>query len=614
MLGYLRSGNKRTKAIFWALTVLTVFSFVIGFIFLAGMGRDPASRARMSGNVGSINGQGVTLTQWNSALDEARLAYRQRYGVDPQDRDIKQVEQQAWRTLVNERMFAQQARKAGLTVTDNEVLVGMRNNPPAVLASSPSFQTNGQFDMSKYQQALANPGNNWAPFEDMLREQLPVRKLQERLMSSLKLTQPELKQAFRERYDRVSATLVTVPAADSGKSSGSEAELTRVYDLYKTRMAAGARTQLEVLLLSKRYGADETKAALDMARSLFARAQQGEDFAQLARDYSEGPNAEHGGLIDRWLSPQELGGIVGAAIKVKKLGEVIEPVQEGGRVLLLKIMDPAKDTSSTKTPPPSPDAVKLSQIVIKVRPSPEEMRLQFKEAKAIADRAQSVGLSKAATEKGLATMKTGYYDQNNAPPQLFATPEAADWGLYAKKGAVSQVFEGQDEYVVVSVVMQHPAGPPSREEIGEQLKPIADAEYRVDLAKPRADQLAAAIKSGQTLEAAAKALGLTPTAVATTLGQPDPRLSGAPELLGMLFAAPRGKVLGPIRSSQGWLFARVDGMTAAPDTMFNDQLRGQLTNEIMSRRQRSFFDGLVEKLRVNAQVADLRGGQGGSGN
>jgi parvulin-like peptidyl-prolyl isomerase len=613
MLGYLRSGNKRTKAIFWALTILTVFSFVIGFIFLAGMGRDPEQRARMSGDVGSINGQGVTVAQWNSALDEARLAYRQRYGVDPQDRDIKQVEQQAWRTLVNERLFAQQAQKAGLGVTDNEVLVGMRNNPPAVLASSPSFQTNGQFDMSKYQQALANPGNNWAPFEDMLREQLPVRKLQERLMSSLKLTQPELKQAFRERYDRVNATLVTVPAADSGKASGSEAELSRTYDMYKTRMAAGARTQLEVLLAPKRYSPDETKAALDMARSLFARAQQGEDFAQLARDYSEGPNAEHGGLIDRWLSPEELGGMVGAAVKVKKPGEVIEPVQEGGRVLLLKIMDPAKDTSSTKTPQP-PGAVKLSQIVVKVRPSADEMRLQYKEVKAVADRAQTVGLSKAATEKGLSTMKTGYYDQNNAPPQLFATPEAADWGLYAKKGAVSPVFEGQDEFVVVSVVMQHPAGPPSRDEIGEQLKLISDAEHRVDLAKPRADQVAAAIKAGQTLEAAAKAAGLTTTAIATTLQQPDPHLSGAPELLGMLYSAPHGKVIGPVRSSQGWLFARVDGMTAAPDTMFNDQLRGQLTNEIMSSRQRAFFDGLVEKLRANAQVADLRGGQASSGN
>jgi parvulin-like peptidyl-prolyl isomerase len=614
MLTYLRSGNKRTKAIFWVLTVLTVMSFVGGFIFLAGVGRDPVSRARQTGSVGSINGQPVTTEQWRVALDEARLGYRQRYGVDPQDRDVKQVEQTAWRTLVNERMFAQQAKQAGLGVTDNEVLVGMRTNPPTVIATSPSFQTNGQFDMSKYQQALANPANNWAPFEDMLRQQIPVRKLQEHLMSSLKLTQPELKQAFRDRYDRVAATLVTVPAADSGHSGGSEAELAKVYDLYKTRMAAGARTQLEVLTIPKRYGADEIKAALDMGRSLYARAQQGEDFAQLAKDYSEGPNAERGGLIDRWLSPAELGGMVGEAIKVKKPGEVIEPVQEGGRVLVLKIMDPAKDTSSTKTPPPSPDAVKLSQIVIKVRPAPEELRQQAKDAKAIADDAQKVGLSKAATNKGLSTTKTGYYDQNNGPPQLFATPEAADWGLYAKKGAVSPVYEGQDEFVIVSVAMQHAAGPPSRDEMGEQLKMIADAEHRVDLARPRADGIAAAVKSGKTLEDAARAAGLPATAIAsltTNLQQPDPRLSGAPELLGMLFAAPRGKVLGPVRSSQGWLFARVDGMTAAPDTMFNDQLRGQLTNEIMSRRQRSFFDGLIEKLRTNAQVADLRG-QGGS--
>jgi len=352
MLGYLRSGNKRTKFIFAFLAVLTVASFVGGFIFLAGVGRDPVQRARMSGNVGSINGEGVTLSQWRAALDEARATYRQRYGSDPQDRDIKAVEQEAWRTLVNERMFAQEDRKNGLGVTDNEVLVGMRTNPPPVLLNSPTFQTNGQFDPSKYQQALANPGNDWTPFEEQLRSQLPVRKLQERLLASLKLTEPELKQAFRQRYDRVSATLVTVPAADSGHANASDADLAKIYDQYKSRMAAGARTQLELLTIPKHYAPEEIKAALDQGRSLYDRAVKGEDFAQLAKDYSEGPNAEKGGLIDRWLTPAELGGMIGAAVQAKPPGSIIEPIQEGGRVLLLKIMDPAQDTSKTKTPPP----------------------------------------------------------------------------------------------------------------------------------------------------------------------------------------------------------------------------------------------------------------------
>jgi len=606
MLGHLRSGNKRTKTIWWILTVVTVGSFLGGFVFLAGLGRDQGTRARMSGDVGSVNGEGITMTQWQGALEEARQAYRQRYGVDPQDRDVKTVEQQAWRSIVNERLFAQQAKQAGLGATDNEVVIGMRTNPPPMLLASAAFQTDGKFDPNKYQQALANPGNNWAPFEAMLRDQLPVRKLQERLLASIKLSQPELHQAFRDRFDRFTATLLTVPAADTGRSSGSEAELLAAYEKYKSRMAAGPRTQLEVLVSPKRFGAEETKAAMDMAKSLFERASKGEDFAQLARDYSEGPNAEKGGLIDRWLQPSELGPMVAAAVQVKKPGEVIEPVQEGGRVLLLKIMDPAQDTSKTKTPPPAPNAVKLSQIVIKVRPAPEDLRAQYKEVKAIADRARSVGLSKAATEKGMSTVKTGFYDSNNAPPQLFAVPEASDWGLSAKQGEVSPVFEGEDEFVVVQVATQHKAGPPGRDEIGDQLKMIADAEHRVDMSKPRADSVVAALKSGRSLEDAAKLVHLTSASVQGTRAQPDPRLAGSPELLGMLLGAPAGKVIGPVRSAQGWSFARLDGVTAAPDTLFNDQTKGQLTNEILQNRQRAFFESYVEKLRGGAQVADLR--------
>jgi len=606
MLGHLRSGNKRTKTIWWFLTVVTVGSFLGGFVFLAGLGRDQGTRARLSGNVGSVNGEGITTTEWQAAIEEARQQYRQRYGVDPQDRDVKTVEQQAWRSLVNERLFAQQAKQAGLGASDNEVVIGMRTNPPSMLLASAAFQTDGKFDPNKYQQALANPGNNWAPFEAMLREQLPVRKLQERLLASIKLSQPELRQAFRDRYDRFTATLLTVPPADSGRSSGSEEELRAIYEKYKSRMAAGPRTQLEVLVSQKRFGADETKAAMDMAKSLYERASKGEDFAQLARDYSEGPNAEKGGLIDRWLQPIELGSMVAAAIQVKKPGQVIEPVQEGGRVMLLKIMDPAQDTSKTKTPPPSPNAVKLSQIVIKVRPAPEDLRAQYKEVKGIADRARAVGLSKASTEKGLSTVKTGFYDGNNAPPQLFATPEAADWGLSAKKDEVSPVFEGEDEFVVVQVSTQHKAGPPARDEVSDQLKMIADAEHRVDLSKPRADSVVAALKSGRSLEDAAKLVHLTATATQGTRANPDPRLQGNPELLGMLLGAPAGRVIGPVRTAQGWSFARLDAVTAAPDTMFNDQAKGQITNEILQGRQRAFFESFVNKLMENAQVADLR--------
>ena len=80
MLGHLRSGNKRTKTIWWILTIVTVGSFLGGFVFLAGLGRDQGTRARMSGDVGSVNGEGITMTQWQGALEEARQAYRSAMG------------------------------------------------------------------------------------------------------------------------------------------------------------------------------------------------------------------------------------------------------------------------------------------------------------------------------------------------------------------------------------------------------------------------------------------------------------------------------------------------------------------------------------------------------
>jgi len=610
MLSYLRSGNKRKKLIWWILIVITAFTFVIGFSFFGGMG-DPGTKARLTGDVGSVNGSGITQAQYLTAVDEQRMAYRQRFGSDPADQDLKAVERDAWRALLNERMFAEEAKRAGLKATDGEVLVGMRTNPPTVLLAQPAFQTDGKFDANKYLGALANPqmGNTWEPFEDMLRQSLPVKKLQERLLASIKLTQPELQQAFRDRYERTTATLLLVPAADTGRSSGSEEVLAKTYETYKSRMASPSRTMLEVLAVPVVFADDETKAAMEMGRSLYERALRGEDFGQLARDYSEGPNATRGGLIDRWLAPNELGTMIGAAVQAKKPGELIEPLREGGRVMLFKIMDPAQDTSANRMPP-TPGAVKLSQIIIKVRPSAESFRKQHKDVQAIASRAKSVGLSKAATEKGLSTFKTGYYDQSNGPQQLLAVPEVSEWGLSASKGDVSPVYEGGDAFVVAQVAMQHAAGVPTREEVGEQLRLIADADARVEMAKPRADSVVAAIKAGRRLEEAASAVRLVAMPVMTTRQQPDPRLAGSPELIGMMLGAPAGQVVGPVRSSAGWLFVRKDAVFAPADSLLNDQLKGQLTNEILSQRQRRFFDGYIDKLRSKSEIADLRGAGG----
>ncbi len=313
MLRFLRMGNKRTKTIWWILIIVTVVTFLGGFVFIFGAGFDGSMTAQQSGAIGTVNGDPISREELQLAVTEQRANYLRQYNQEPQDRDARVVELQAWRSIVNQRLLAAQARDLGLTAYDPEVVHQPRTQPPPFIATDPAFQTNGQFDAQKYQAALMNPDANWSPIEAIVREQIPVRKLQERLLAAIKLSEPELRQAFADRFERVSGVVVHVPPSfDTARVVPTEAQLDAAWNAHKSRFYVPARPQLEVMMVPKKLGEEDIRAAKAVAQGVVDRARRGEDFAQLARDYSEGPNAEKGGTIDRAFQPGELAPFLGA--------------------------------------------------------------------------------------------------------------------------------------------------------------------------------------------------------------------------------------------------------------------------------------------------------------
>jgi len=602
MLRYLRMGNKRTKMIWWALIVVTVVTFVGGFVFLFGAGLDSSQRARISGSVGSVNGEKVTRDEYNAALEQQKATYQQQYNAAPTEQDQRVVELQAWRGIVSEHLMNDEAKRAGLDASDREVVLAMRSNPPAMLITSPAFQTNGKFDPNKYQAALANPGNNWSAIEELVRTQIPMRKLQERLISSLKISEPELQQLYRDQNERVSATVLQVPASMTAKvPPPTDADLQKTYEEYKSRFVSGARTQLEVLSVPRKYGQEELRQAREMAASLAERARKGEDFAQLAKDYSEGPGSDQGGVIPRVLTAQELGPELGPRLASLPVGGIADPVQDAGRYLVFKVVEKVPSGPNGAT-----GGLRIAQIVVKAKPSDAAMAEQRAEVQKIRDRAVRIGLGKAAAEKGLSTRKSEPFDYNSPPQSLFTVPQASEWALSQKVGAVSPVMEGVDEFMIVQVAEQNPAGPTARAAITEPLRQITELSERVQVSKPRADSVAALLRAGRSLEEAAKAVGLTTYKVeGMTRVQVDPRLSASDDLAGALFGAKPGQVVGPYRALNGWYFARLETKALLAPAPF-DSLKNQLSAQILQQRQRAFMNGYVAELREKAKVEDLR--------
>src|SRR5215471_3257313 len=286
MLKFLRIGNKRTKTIWWVLIIVTVVTFLGGFVFLFGIGLDTTRSAQSRGEIGVVDGSSISRIDYTNAVNDQRAAFQKQNGSDADADESRALETQAWRALVTQHLLSEQARRLGLKATDQEVVISLQSNPPAALAQAPAFQTNGQFDPKKYVSALRDPNNNWSPFETQARQSLPVRKLQERVLASLKLAEPELRRSYRDRYENIGLTVVQIsPSQQPNVPAPSDADVELVYQKYKSRFASGPRTQLELLMLPLKFTQEEIRAAREVAQGLCDRAKRGEDFATLVKDY-----------------------------------------------------------------------------------------------------------------------------------------------------------------------------------------------------------------------------------------------------------------------------------------------------------------------------------------
>ncbi len=77
--------------------------------------------------------------------------------------------------------------------------------------------------------------------------------------------------------------------------------------------------------------------AEELAQQLADRARKGEDFAELAKEYSDGPSGERGGELGTWTKGRMIPEF-DAAIETLKIGEVSDPVETpfGYHVILRK--------------------------------------------------------------------------------------------------------------------------------------------------------------------------------------------------------------------------------------------------------------------------------------
>jgi len=255
MLNFLRSKNTQ-KPIFIGLIVILISSFVVSLLLFNHEDRKTASE------VGRIHGRAITvqdyLASYKAVDHQARIMYGQAFD---QVRPYINFKGEAWDRL----LLLSYAKGQGIRATDDEVIDWINQQP--------FLQNHGQFDERLYRMFVSQYLQEDARrFEEEVRQMLTIGKIQDRIESSLRPSDAEVKELYARRFAEREIQYVVFQAPASGDTVPDE-DLKKIYPLYEKTLREPAKAKIRYVFIPKEKEAG-SKAALADNGAVAAIAQK----------------------------------------------------------------------------------------------------------------------------------------------------------------------------------------------------------------------------------------------------------------------------------------------------------------------------------------------------
>jgi len=204
---------------------LALFAFLAEEAFRSCNGIKSETRQQ----IGEILGEKISVQDYQKLIDEYQSAIKFTMQRDNLTEDeLNQVKDQVWQQLVNNRVLEADAKKVGLTVTEQELSNVLNDGTNPMLAQTPFVnQQTGRFDINALQQFLdgynkAKASNSpqleqmqtiydyWLFVEKNLRTQLLGQKYQALLASCVLSNKAEAKMAFKDNNEESDIQLASL--------------------------------------------------------------------------------------------------------------------------------------------------------------------------------------------------------------------------------------------------------------------------------------------------------------------------------------------------------------------------------------------------------------------
>ncbi len=594
----MRVMREYSKYVFWILAISFIGWLAYGQVI---------DILRPGGNaVLSVNGRPVSAQEFQLRVQQAYDQYRRQNGTAPRTKEDDQaIQDQVAEQMEQEILLRQQYQRLGITVTDQEIVDAARSSPPPQVMQLPEFQTNGQFDPSKYERYLQSGADPQflAALEAQFREQIPFVKLIQYVTADVYVSDAKLWRIYRDAHDSVTIALLAMHPQQVRDSavSVSDAEVAAYYAAHKKDFTRPAVAWLSFVALSRYPSATDSAAARARVVEVRAEIERGAKFADVAkRESADSASGRQGGDLG-WVpkSGEGFDGQFAAGMRALRPGQLSVPVLSSFGYHLIRV-DSARH-----------DSVRVRHILIAIE-------LQGAHRDSVESRADTLDRLAAEQPDGRVLdsasralhlpLSTGWrlVDGDRFTLGRWVVPDVSVWAFQTKVGETSQVVEATPAYYVFRLDSLKPAGVRPLAEVRDQAVAGARYEKKNATVRQQAEDAVGRLRGTPSLQRAAATLGL---AVSTygpfTRLTPPAALQAEPEVIGAAFGLGVGQRSPLIAGETGYYVVESLGRRLADSSAWLAH-RDQQREALIQAARQARYNQYLAALRTRANIVDRR--------
>jgi len=618
----------RESAGSWIIKILLGL-IVLAFVFV-GTGTYNSGR---TSTIGSVNGNPITVNDYQMTYYNILENLRRQFGGQLNDEIIKMfnIQQQAIDQVIEAELMRQAAESAGIIVSNQELIES--------ITRIPAFQEGGVFDKERYRLLLSQNRLTPESFEAMQKEAILFNKIRIIVAGSVKVSEEEARAwyewentavaiayvSFDPRtytdieitnemlvsyYDAQKQNYMTEPAikaryvkfdplAYRDKVVVSDQEVENYYNSnpaeYKLEEMVSGRQIILKSADDEGNGPAEEKRAKALA--LMERAKAGDDFAELAKQFSEGPEKETGGAFGPLTRSDLLPAVAEAAFSLE-IGDISDPIKTRHGWHILKIEE--------RRPPGTKPLAEVTDLIRAKLSGRKSQNRAYDEAVSIYN--ISFGdddLADNATELGLDLVETDFFTRSQGPSDLPGSSDFTNIAFSLPLLDISDVIDINGIYYLVQVIAEQPEQIPDLETVRDKVYSDVMAQQQRLTAEKAAEELLAAAGDAGSLLAATEEKGYEiQTVTIQNRNNPPPEFEQAPAVMEAAYnLSPDSPIpKNVVRGDDGKYYAvALTNRTPPIPTGFSVS-RDNIIERLTRQKQNDFFQSWITRLRENSRI------------